>query len=115
MRGHVQISRVHGRGCRPTPLPKITVVGGQGDAPLGLPPPLGERGGHPSYFHKNNREQILYWMRICTFNEIAMHAAAPEGAPRRIKRRFISGNKEGLVWNPPKCSKRILKKMHKQL
>jgi len=27
--------------------------GGQGDAPLGLPPPLGERGGHPHKFHKN--------------------------------------------------------------
>ena len=26
--------------------------GGQGDAPLGLPPPLGERGGHPHTLFK---------------------------------------------------------------
>ena len=26
--------------------------GGQGDAPLGMPPPLGERGGYPHAFFK---------------------------------------------------------------
>ena len=34
-----------------------TVPGGQGGLPLGLPPPLGERGGHPRNFHARKKRK----------------------------------------------------------
>jgi len=50
--------------------------GSQGDAPLGLLPPLGESGGHSHYFSKTGRTRIfdktlnnsfLYLFRIVDF------------------------------------------------
>ena len=52
-----------------------TLRGSQGDAPLGLLPPLGERGGHSLYFSKtgskriflNLNKSILHLSRIVDF------------------------------------------------
>jgi hypothetical protein len=54
--GHSPTSRL--------PLIRLTRLqkGGQGDTPLGLPPPLGERGGHLRIFKstKNEQNQVFY-------------------------------------------------------
>ena len=44
-------------------------MGGQGDAPLGVPPPLGERGGHPHSLSKRMKsdristEPIIFFLK----------------------------------------------------
>jgi hypothetical protein len=64
-------------GKRESFVIKSNICGGQGDAPLGLPPPLGESGGHTHQFHnmtdrfgeisKGSKKNIVLITGHCAF------------------------------------------------
>ncbi len=77
-----------------------TAHGGQGACPLGLPPPLGERGGHPRNFHassKNSRgflqSRIFFPAgHIKHFTRVTSLNATDPG------KKFVSSTSPGAVW-----------------